>query len=297
MKPGGIFLSFFFRELPFNFEHMKKEIEIPENWNEISQKQFRYLLRRYWKMVHDSDIELIDLKRDFASYLIGREQAWVLNRRLRYLTAVNNIAHRLDWLFEINDNQISLNVNTTRNLLPEYKGLRGPKDFGTDIRFGEFRVAVDILNAYNEQQDDEILDTLAGTLYRQKSKNTNKPGFDGNFREQFSLYNLEVYAENVKKWPVWVKYGIYLWFANFCKFLINDTFIIEGREVCFAPVFGSGNTDEKKGDNLGMLSILFTMADSGTFGNVEQTDKAPLIDVMLKLLNDHYTAVALKNQK
>ena len=74
--------------------------------------------------------------------------------------------------------------------------------------------------------------------------------------------------------------------------------MIEGREVCFAPVFGQGGSpDEKQADNLGMLSILFTMADTGTFGNVAETDEAPLLDVMLKLLNDHYTAVAIRNQK
>lgn len=249
-------------------------------------------------MVIDADVELIDVKRDIASMLIGREQGWLLNRQIRYLTAVNNIAHRLDWLFDEKENKVSLNLNTTRNLLPHFRGLRGPQDYGSDLRFGEFRLATDVLNAYNEQQEDEILDTLAGILYRGKGRNINKPGFDGNYRVKFSAHHTEKYAQNVKGWPVWIKYGIYLWFANFCKSLINDTFVIEGREVCFAPVFGQGgSTDEKQAYNLGMISILFTMADTGTFGNVAETDEAPLLDVMLKLLNDHYTAVALKNHK
>lgn len=274
---------------------MKKAVEIPECYDELTTKQFKYLLRKFWVIMYDDRIDTVDIQRDFADYLLGRRKFINQYRRQDYLLLVSEVANTLSWIFDTANNEVQLRFDTTSNLLPTLGKYTGPQSHGVDLRFGEFRTASDIMMQYKDDDDTDILDALVGVLYRKPNKRINKPDFDGNFREPFNKYHISQYADRVHHLPDVYKYGVYLWFANFCQFLISGEFNIEGRWVCFAPIFGSSEaakSDEKQpeDDKLGMLSILFTLADAGTFGNVEQTDNAPLLDVMCKLLNDHTQA-------
>jgi len=273
---------------------MKKTVDIPESYDELTTKEFKYLLRKFWKIMYDENVDAMDIQRDLVDYILGRRRFINPFKREDYYILVNQIAWRMDWLFQTIDNQIQLNYNSTVNLLPKIGKYVGPQSHGIDLRFGEFRTAADIMTQYREEEDIDVLDALVGVLYRLKNKQVKKADFNGNLREPFNKHNIEMYADRVKHLNEIYKYGVYVWFASFCSFLISGTFNIEGRDICFAPVFGTNetkNTDEKQTeDKLGMLSILFTLADTGTFGNVEQTDNAPLLDVMCKLLNDYNLA-------
>jgi hypothetical protein len=273
---------------------MKKAVEIPECYSELTTRQYKYLLRKFWRIMYDDSIDTLDIQRDMADYLLGRRKFINPYKREQYLLLVNEVASTLSWMFEERDNQLQLAFDTTYNLIPKFGKYLGPQSHGVDLRFGEFRTASDIMMQYKDDDDTDILDALVGVLYRKPNKGINKPSFDGNFREPFNKHHIERYARRVNHLPDVYKYGIYLWFANFCQFLISGEFNIEGRDISFAPIFGSGtksDSDTKQTeDKLGMLSILFTLADAGTFGNVEQTDNAPLLDVMCKLLNDYNTA-------
>lgn len=274
---------------------MKKTVEIPECYTELTTRQFKYLLRKFWRIMYDAEINTIDICHDFADYLLGRRRFLNPYRKQDYLFLVSEVANTLGWIFDTSNNQIQLQFDTTYNLLPKLGKFAGPQSHGVDLRFGEFRTASDILMQYRHEDDTDILDALVGVLYRLPNPGIKRQDFNGNFREPFNRYHIEHYAKRVRRLPAVYKYGVYLWFANFCQFLINGEFNIEGRWVCFNPIFGSsepGTSDEKQpeADKLGMLSILFTLADAGTFGNVEQTDNAPLLDVMCKLLNDHTQA-------
>ena len=90
--------------------------------------------------------------------------------------------------------------------------------------------------------------------------------------------------------PIW---GIYAWFSYFCEYLFSGTFIIDGLELCFGPVFSRGrDKDARQNDvqSLGMNSILFSVAESGVFGNARATDDTLLLRVMMKLLDDRQRA-------
>jgi hypothetical protein len=130
------------------------------------------------------------------------------------------------------------------------------------------------------------------------AKNVDNVNFNGQFRKKFNKHHIEKYAKAASRIQEEYKYGVYLWFANFCKYLVSGVFFIEGKEVEFSPVFGvNADTDvQKSADKLGMMSILFTLAETGTFGNVEETDNALLLDVMCKLLNDYNQAKQLQKK-
>lgn len=109
-------------------------------------------------------------------------------------------------------------------------------------------------------------------------------------REPFREQQMGRYMGLVGGMPEWMQWGVYAWFSYFCEYLFTETFIIDGLEVCFAPVFARSkrDSDARQGDtqSLGMNSILFSVAESGVFGNATETDDTLLLRVMMKLLDD-----------
>ena len=99
----------------------------------------------------------------------------------------------------------------------------------------------------------------------------------------------------MKPWQLW---GIYAWFAYFCEALTTETFIIEGEEVCFAPIFEKREGVAKTEGNSGtMAQICHTLAETHVFGTARDVDRTPLLTVMQKLLQDYYTLQKLKKVK
>ncbi|MEA4976008.1 MAG: hypothetical protein VB046_09760 [Paludibacter sp.] len=277
---------------------MNKKIIIPEDYSELTKKQLRIVVRGFLKMTITLHIQPVDVQRDLADYILGRKKYIYSLKREKYFLMVDRVAGKLDWLFCYEGNLAMMNFNTTENILPVLNGLQGPQSHGADITFCEFRTAVDIMEQYNQDHDDETLDALVGTLYRLPDKKETDPDFNGQYRRKFNKHHIGIYTRRAKKIQPEFKYAIYLWFANFCRYLVEGVFYIEGKEVEFAPVFGVNEDPDTKSnsDKLGMMSILFTLADAGTFGNVEATDNALLLDVMCKLLNDHNLAKQLQKK-
>lgn len=279
---------------------MKTDRVIPECWEELTPTQFKYLLKNIFVMMSSDDISKDDVLNDFADYLCGRLHFANKSKKLDYLLLVRKAATVLEWIFQTSptDNEITVDFCTTQNLLPKIGKLVGPQSAGFDIRFGEYRKACWMYNNYTLNHDVESLDGLVGILYRSPSPSASlrhPRKFNGDYREPFNEYSLERYAKRVKHWPEYIKWGVYLWFSYFCRYLMTGEFDIDGNEVSFAPLFSSGgDPDGKKDESLGMTSVLFSLAESRTFGTVDDTDNALLFKVMLKLLNDHKTAQNLK---
>ena len=284
---------------------MKNRTVIPECWDEMTTRQFKYLLRKVFVMMNNTTITKDDVLRDFANYILGGN-AWFRlfkNKSTDYLILVNGAAEILSWIFDIENDEVSLTFDTTKNILPRIGKLIGPKSAGFDLRFGEYRKACWMYNRYTIEHDMASLDGLVGILYR--PSNSLRPStslrylnsFNGDYREPFNEHLIGKYAKRVKRVPEHLKWGIYLWFGHFCKYLMSGDFFVDGTEVSFAPLFQSGgDADGKRDESLGMTSVLFSLAESRTFGNVDETDNASLFKVMLKLLNDDITAKNLKKQ-
>lgn len=268
---------------------MKQYIEIPERWEELSSKQFKYLLKAVFLMIANTGITSEDILRDFSDYLLGRKKYIHPMRKEKYLILIHETAKKLCWIFTIVDEMLQFNFETTKNLLPRLEKLSGPQSHGSDFRFGEFRMAVEYYNRFTQNHKKQDLDALVGILYRKPNKKKIDEKFDGNYRRPFNKHLIGKYASRVKSFPEYIKWGVYVWFGYFCKYMMEGTFIIEGNEVCFAPVFKreSSDPDEKKENSIGMAAVLFTLADAGTFGNAKETDETELYKVLLKLLHDN----------
>ena len=152
-----------------------------------------------------------------------------------------------------------------------------------------------MMNGYNDTQDPSLLQALCGILYRCPGAKIGKSDFDGKYREEFKQERINFYSNRIRMMPKQVQWGVYAWFAFFCHYLLTGTFIIDGIEISFESIFTKETQDANtpKEQSLGMSGILFSVAESGIFGNIEKADDTLLLRVMMKLLDDKYKADAL----
>lgn len=274
----------------------KKDIEFPDCWEELKPLEWLHLLKNRDKLMRKTGISLLDVKREFCAYVLKNRGYRI--RGIDDLIMIDRLADTLDWMWLVEEStgddgtivlSAQITYDSTVNLLPTWRYLQGPASHGADLTFGEFRHAAVALNKYNAEQDPSDLRALCAILYR--------PPIEENgckLREPFRPQYMGRYMGLVRDMPEWVQWGIYAWFAYFCNYLFIGTFIIDGLELCFAPVFERHrkSPDEQPGiiQNLGMNSVLYSVAESGIFGNVDATDDTLLLRVMMKLLDDKQRA-------
>lgn len=274
---------------------MKKEkiMEFPECWEEVRPEEWAYLLRLRHELMTRQGIALIDVKRAWCYYVLkGRGYRFGHLHHTEDMNLVEQLAGTLDWMWLVDEEEgcVSLRFNTTKNLLPKWKHLRGPQSHGGDLTFGEFRAATAAMNLYTADHLPSDLLALVATLYRRPSPNGKRRPFEADW--------LPAYMREAKGMPEWLQWGVYAWFASFCEYLLTGTFVIDGQEVTFAPVFGRREKDAPRaaGQDLGLNSILYTVAESGVFGTAGETERTPLLRVLLKLLDDKQRADELEKR-
>mgnify|MGYP006916123622 FL=1 len=294
----------------------QRYITLPEDWDELTEADWRELLRiRHIVASTDMQWTVEDVRIESARAMLrnrgGRQQ---LNNP-QWLKLVNDLAQTLTWLWTEERGLLSLVYRSADNKMPAVtigKGkaavrLTGPAPYGYDLTFGEFRQAVQHLKAYEHPTGDSEADrieyrtkalcALAGLLYRPETTvggRTERQPYDWD-----SLDEKIRRGQQMKPWQLW---GIYAWTAYFCEALATETFIIEGEEVCFAPLFENPtpNPSPQRGGESGgggLQQICLTLAESHVFGTACDVDRTPLLTVMQKLLLDYHTLMKLKKRK
>ena len=253
---------------------MKKSryITLPENWDELTEADWRDLLKmRQQAMVKRLRVTIDDVKIETARILLRNRGVKLQLNNKQYLILVNQVANGLGWLWKSSEN-----------------------GFGGDLVFGEFRQAIAHLKVYEQTQNTEALQALAGLLYRPEANDLQK--HEQQLRRQpydwDSLEDKIKRGQQMKPWQLW---GIYAWFAYFCEYLTTGIFVIEGQEVCFAPLF-EVSSEKKKGSNGSLQQICLTLAESHVFGTAKDVDNTQLLVVMQKLLQDYNTLQNLKKK-
>lgn len=281
---------------------MKNEIEFPSCWEEVHPAEWQKLLKLRERLMTEEGISLMDVQRKWTEFVLKRRGLNSLGSA-QGLILINDIAQTLDWQWQTtaittedgrNGIQIALTYDSLVNLLPCYGPLFGPASYGADLTFGEFRRAITAMNNYTQEHDEISLLALCGILYRKVEK------VDGvKQRIPFKQALLSNYMQAATRIPEHLRWGIYAWFSNFCEYVYTGTFIIDGKEICFAPLFERSKSDDGNVGNsqdLGMTSILYSVAESGVFGNADQTDNTLLLSVLMKMLNDKQHIDQLKKK-
>lgn len=281
-------------------------ITLPENWDELTPEDWRELLRMREAMIRrGKQVTIEDVRIETARMLLqNRGVKLQLNNR-QYLVLVSQLADGLDWLWQADDNGISLVYRTADNKLPRVRDWYGPMPYAADMTFGEFRMAVAILRNYEQEPSERALNMLAGLLYRPRLnavvKTIRRIGNKEYIaRKDYDFDDFEAKEQRGAKMQRWQVWGIYAWFAYFCEYLASGVFVLEGEEISFAPLFqkpDGGGTAKKEGGGSSLAQICHTLAETHVFGTAREVDRTLLFDVMQKLLQDFYSLQRIKKTK
>ena len=287
-------------------------ITLPEAWDELTEADWRELLKiRQTVATTDHQWTVEDVRIESARMLLQNRSVRTRTHNRQWLLLVSQVAESLTWLWKVEGGGLSLVYRSTVNLIPriqagtkkEHQEWLGPLSHGSDLTFGEFRMATAILRQYEQQPDDpRHLQVLAGLLYRPAATDEQK-AFTGDrqlLRQPYDWDDFEakrLRGARMKPWQVW---GIYAWIAFFCEYLTTGIFTIGGTNISFAPLFETGRdgkpgSQETAGNSLQQISL--TLAETHVFGTARDVDRTPLLTVMQKLLQDYQTLQRLKKRK
>lgn len=272
-------------------------ITLPETWDELTEADWRELLKMRQQMI-DKQLQLTvsDVRTETARMLLKNRGVGTRINDSQYLLLVGRLADTLGWLWQEHDGGLSLAYRSTGNLLPKVRDWTGPLSHGGDLVFGEFRQAIAHLKAYEQDQSPTALCALAGLLYRPEASRKQKQ-LQQLRRQPYDWDSLEDKIARGRRMKPWQRWGIYAWMAYFCEYLTTGTFIIDGEEVNFSPIFGDRDGSGTGGHGGGLHQICLTLAESHVFGTANDVDRTPLLTVMLKLLKDYETLQELKKRK
>ena len=278
----------------------QRYVELPDCWEELTPEDWREVLKIRQKVVaHGGRYSELDITTETARMLLKNRGVKLQLNNPNYIQLVGQLAKTFSWLWHAEGVTISLVYKDTRNLIPKVREWLGPLDHGADLTFGEFRQAFAHLKNYEQDQNPAALEALAGLLYRPEASEEQK--HTQQLRRQpydwDSIKDKIERGSRMKPWQVW---GIYAWFAYFCEYLTTGTFIIDGEEVSFAPIFQKADqttpNPSYSGGETGMSQICLTLAEGHVFGTAKDVDRTPLLTVMQKLLMDYRTLMKLKKK-
>lgn len=205
------------------------------------------------------------------------------------------ISELIDDFFDIDEKGTkTIKQYYTHNPVPSFKPLwktyYGPTDSFTDMTFGEYRDGLRLFHDFHATGDMHILTLLASVFYRPKKSfhfiKKRLASYDGNIRERYNSNTLDERAKELKTAPIGFIYGFYLLFASFQKYLIDAKILWGGQEIDFSILFESSKTEESTTNDvpgIGMDSIAFSMAESGTFGTIKDVDNTNFWEIMIRM--------------
>jgi hypothetical protein len=182
--------------------------------------------------------------------------------------------------------------NPMPSFRPLFKTLYGPSDSFMNMTFGEYTDALRLFLDFHATGDMELLKLLTALFYRPKKSflfiQKRLSSYDGDIREPYNSKLLEINAEELKHAPIGFVYGFYLLFASFQKYLIDAKITWGGKEIDFSILFESSKEESNEPESsdipgIGMDSIAFSIAESGTFGNIEQVRNTNFWDIMVRM--------------
>lgn len=219
------------------------------------------------------------------------------------------VSELIDDFFDIDEKGIkTIKQYYTHNPVPSfkplYKNYYGPTDGFRDMTFGEYRDGLRLFHDFHATGDMHILTLLTAVFYRPKKSfhciKKQLASYNGNVRERYNSNTLDQRAYAFKNAPVGFVYGFYLLFASFQKYLIDAKILWGGQEIDFSILFESSKTEEASSNEvpgIGMDSIAFSMAESGTFGNIKEVDNTNFWEIFARMYDLRRTDLERQKQE
>lgn len=263
--------------------------EFPECIEELSEKQ----ASAFFALVHDFkngtitaeafriylSIRLLDLKYNWRYERLDSDKKDFVGANIA------RIAELVDSFFEVQqvDGRPAkvLKLNFVKNIFPKLGKRYGPADALTDISFREYRDASDFYRNYALTGDEKWLRMALAVLWRKKRfchwLLKLLPNYNGVVKRKYNPASVEADAQDFKSLDVSVLFGLKCFLESCFEFLQTGKPEINGSVIDLSKLYSQG---EGKGDGLGLVGILYTVAETGIFGNAETVDNQNLYDIL-----------------
>ena len=261
-----------------------KIIEFPENWEEMSQKQFLKIM----ELVIEFEIGKIDyndLKLQATMVLVGI----VITKAPRSKADQDEIAASLAVLVELINYIIVIEKNkkgksiaklqfeSLKQFLPIIKTYEGPQVGLSNITWEQHTKASANYRQYIQTKEVQYLDKLIGSLYLEAGK-------------EFDAERADIIAEDVADIPYHWKYAVFLFYRNSLTFIQNSKINMNGETIDLSILF-KDDKKKSKADGLGLVGLQMSIAESGVFGDMEKTGKQSIYDVYAYLYKNKHAYI------
>lgn len=240
---------------------------VPENWNELSQKQLLLVMELLYKTDYAAEKVLLKL----LKILTGMSwwqffRAPVASRNER--TGLEEYLYLTEFLFAEN--------KLTKQLLPEYRGFAAPADEMVNVSMNEFLFSEHFYMKWAENREDmDALHNFIAVMYRPQrrfyNKRKNKKGdVRIPFNEDLCKYSA---AKDIRHWPLPVKMAIVQFYEACRQKWVSDN----------PDVFGGGDGEPAQ---YGLLSVMRGVAKSGIHGSTLDEVGLKFVNAILMELNE-----------
>lgn len=197
---------------------------------------------------------------------------------------IERISYLIDTFFtdtKDNDKRIKLNVvnNPVPSITPVSKRIKGPKARLSDTVFGQYEDASHAYQMYYSSGNQKYIWDIFAIYYQNP--------------EKYNKKKTEEKAEYFKKYVDPAKvYAFFLFFDAFQNYVTSSKVIIEGKVIDLSILFVENKKAIKsKLPGLGTKSLAFHISKTGITGNLEETRKQPLWEILLLLYDIRKTEI------
>ncbi len=244
----------------------------------ISEDRFRYSLTILLLDIHKGFMRLFrsSLKRQQAEYNLVR------------------ISQLMDGFIEHHqgNGKREFKLKSVRNFVPKILDYYGPKNCFENLTYCEYRTARAFFKSYAQDMDnkEDDLNRMIAVLYRPSKlfwfirkylKNC-----DGERRIAFGSRSNPIYLntriKRISRVPLHIRYAVFIYFSACEDFLKTGRPVVDGNELDLSKLYTSDGDSNNKAD-VGLVGLLYSLTETGVFGNIEETDNSNLWDIMIRL--------------
>lgn len=238
-----------------------KTVEIPSCLVELTPQQYEYYCFLSFTLAAKViSVEYFRIR--WFSYLIGLGRADYTILRPEHIRELEAQLSAIDAFFvhEAVDGKerVHLDFDTMANLLPEYRGYKGPGDLLSGITFGDFIECYTVAECLDGADADALADGYA------------------------HIARVLYHIPEGKPVPDILMFHAPKLFANVWRAVQTAPIEINGKKIDFRIIFkGAGST--KPDDKTGWTGITYEVASAGLFGDVSKVETTDFWAVMIYL--------------
>ena len=226
----------------------RKRVMMPESWEEMSRDQYwTYML--LLSAVLGGDMHRMEAEKTFFSFLIGWNGAdWTRMADQETADSLREIFldDRKWWGMD------RLPDTEGINLMPLWRGHKGPSDWFGEMTWGVFTDCLDLLTIAAGEDGSDAVRSMARLMYSLPPEET-----PDRVLQYHCMALMQSVVTAVSSGPV----------------------SVNGRDVDLSVIFGKGGVD----DGTGMSGVTFAVAESGVFGSYPEVRMCGMWEVLLYL--------------